>query len=965
MKIFKKIGIGLALLVLLNLALSLFLSPKALADTANPSNKDTYWRGCVLQVLYKYGDTCYLSQDGDSGSKFFEYRGAQQSNLANDVTYGVPPPPYTSPKVPNQVKLFDSSSNIYQFIGGSQYAVFSYGGTGTYPDSASGSSTPYYYYSLASDANYTLLATADSSGNLTILSITNNAVYGKSGGTFGSAGGINALFVNKGAVLLDASGKPVGGGGVVAGGLCSGGAGCGPDGKCFDPSKGCTPAATTGPPSCESNFDSPFAFVICPVLRLIDSAAGSFNSFIDQQLFFCTGQSSTSGASCPKGTTNNLTDPVKNGWSIFRIIATALLIIIMLVAVISQALGGQIFDAYAIRKILPKLVIAVIAIQLSWYIFKFFIDLTNDVGQGIQSLMFAPFGGQTNMALDKLVGHGVNLAGGGAAGASTIGFFAILAALGGAFIASIPGLLLLGLYVLLALFVAFVTLILRKILIILLVILSPLALIAWILPGTNSYWKLWSDNFRRVLLMFPLIMALIAAGRIFAYIAAGTPTASMFAVIHLGSLPIPYPASVQGFADLAIIVVAFFAPYFLLPQTFKWGGKIMGEFAKGARVGVERAAKPATEYLDWRKGLSPWRQARAARKAEVERRAKAGFVRGLAEQGGPGFRGALRGARGRYRRARLGGVGMPEAEATLRGRIVQSAEAEVEKQRKEDEQRAVIQLMQHDLPRFHQDSQNAVREAIATGATKRVQRLDGAWEDFDGAEYARSHEHGQRAALDRALAHGQMGTVDQYYTEAMASGDARRIAEATRFKDDNAPVLGEKLTHVLKGYSVAVRATSGEIAKQSGHEVESILARYSSEVAARTAAGNLAGAAAAQAELDGYMQRHQEARANPTLSGSVDLRGTAAVDAYAEIRTAPPVPPGAPIPPALAHAREVIDEINTGTRARARAAARAAATGTPIDPDADREANRSRYRTPPDPVTGRPRPEDTIPLITT
>ena len=352
----------------------------------------------------------------------------------------------------------------------------------------------------------------------------------------------------------------------------------------------------TGPsaPSCGSNFNSPFAYLICPILGVLDDAAGGFNNFIEGQLNFCTGVSSTTGAKCSD---NNLTDQVKTGWSTFRVIATALLIIIMLVAIISQALGGQIFDAYAIRKILPKLVIAVILIQLSWFIFKFFIDLTNDIGHGIQSLMFAPFGGSGNMDLAKLIGHGIKVAGGGSAGADALAFTLFTTLAIGVIAVSVPGLLLLALYVVLALFIAFLTLILRKVLIIMLVLLSPLALIAWILPGTNRYWKLWSENFTKILVMFPMVMALIAAGRIFAYIAAGAPQASMFGIIHLGSLPIPYPADVQRLADLAIILVAFFAPYFLLPQTFKWGGHVMGALATGVQKKIhEPTMKRSQEY---------------------------------------------------------------------------------------------------------------------------------------------------------------------------------------------------------------------------------------------------------------------------------------------------------------------------------------------------------------------------------
>ena len=144
------------------------------------------------------------------------------------------------------------------------------------------------------------------------------------------------------------------------------------------------------------------------------------------------------------------------------------------------------------------------------------------------------------------------------------------------------GVFLLGFYVVLAFFVAFFVLLLRKIFVLLLVIILPLALIAWIIPGTEKYWKNWSNNFTRLLLMFPLIMALIAGGRIFAYLATdplGVIFRPQLATYDLGPLSVPYFAAAGDFATLAIIILAFFAPYFLLPMTFKWGGSLMGMVA--------------------------------------------------------------------------------------------------------------------------------------------------------------------------------------------------------------------------------------------------------------------------------------------------------------------------------------------------------------------------------------------------
>lgn len=672
------------------------------------------------------------------------------------------------------------------------------------------------------------------------------------------------------------------------------------DGLVYDLSMAGAPApgsTTATPPtstanSCESNLNSSFDWIICPALRGVDHFAGVLNDFVENQSCVNTNEnvngtvvgSSTAGAvSCP-GTSiygadikNGPKNGVKIAWSTFKNIASALLVILMLVMVISQAFGGGPFDAYTVRKVLPKIVAAVILIQLSWVITKFAIDLSNDLGKGIQSLLFAPFGGENSMSLDKLVGANLHTTSEGATDSAL--FLTAIAAGVGALAVSWAGLALLALYVVLALFTAFVVLVLRKLFLILLIILAPVALILWILPGTEKYWKMWQDNFTKLLLMFPIIMGLIAAGRIFAYITAGSPASTTslvkphLAFVHFGQLSIPYIASVTKFVDLVIVLLAYFGPYFLLPKAFQWGGAMMNLAGKGVQAGLERTARPAKEYLQWRQGLSPWRQARAARRAEVERRTKLGFYEGLGSTG----------LRGRYRRARLGG---PEAliprlgrrDRELRGRIVQQAEQEIEKQRREDIQRATVQLMQHDLPQFHPGDHDSIRRAIIRGDTITAHRTDGTAVQFDGGEYARAHAYGQRAALDRGVVHGHWREIEEYASRTMASGDQQRISELQDFLQANAQTIGDQMTHLLKGMNIAATSRPENIVKMRQEEIESILGTLSTRAAG--------GDTAAADQLNIFLRNYATTAADGRLRTQLDQGGARAVKAFVDAGTA-------------------------------------------------------------------------------
>jgi hypothetical protein len=298
-----------------------------------------------------------------------------------------------------------------------------------------------------------------------------------------------------------------------------------------------------------------FGWIACPVLSGIDNFIKVTNNVIEDQLNFKVSK--------------YLNADVHKSWTIMRDIATSLLVIIMLVIVLSQAIGSSVFDAYTLRKTLPKLVIAVVVMQISWEFAIWLINIANDVGQGVKDLMFAPFGGGSNMSLEALVSKLGDAAPGVTVGAIFTGLI-LATTVGGLTIIGI-GMLALG--ALLSALVGLLVLLLRQVLIILCVILAPIALVLWILPGTQRYWKLWSDNFSRLLILFPIVMGIIAAGRIFAYITAN--------------------ASTSADAILAVfgVMAGFFGPYWFLPKAFQWGGSAMSAIASN----TGRLTKPVRE----------------------------------------------------------------------------------------------------------------------------------------------------------------------------------------------------------------------------------------------------------------------------------------------------------------------------------------------------------------------------------
>lgn len=266
------------------------------------------------------------------------------------------------------------------------------------------------------------------------------------------------------------------------------------------------------------------------------------------------------------------------------------------------------FDAYTVKKVLPRLVIAAIAIQLSWEIFTLVVEIVGQIAWGVEGLLYAPFGGRQALTFTDLLSDN---------GSGSLGFFGILAAGGavaGGAALGLFGLFTLALAGILALLIGFVVLMLRQIVIYVLLVISPIALLAWILPNTEKFWKIWWESFSKLLLMYPLILLLIAAGRIFAKITMQSQD------------DIPDDGTVQEIAGNIFVVIAvvvgYFGPFFFIPKTFQLAGStfanITGAVNNRSRGAFDRLRKARGEHLQKRgekaKGGTLWTGNRAGRR---------------------------------------------------------------------------------------------------------------------------------------------------------------------------------------------------------------------------------------------------------------------------------------------------------------------------------------------------------------
>lgn len=229
-------------------------------------------------------------------------------------------------------------------------------------------------------------------------------------------------------------------------------------------------------------------WLVCPVMNFVaninDAAYSAISGFLDIK---------------PAILNDNGASGAKQGWEFFRNIANAIFAVIFLWIIFSQISNVGVSN-YGIKKILPRLIIGALLVNLSYYLCQIFVDLSNILGHTLKDALESGAGG---------IGTGSEATGWGSAIAAAIvgGVGVVVFA---ALAVGIPTLIA-GFF---AIMTVFIILVVRQAGIILLVAISPVAFAAWLLPNTEDLFKKWMKMFRSLLLVFPIISLLYGAGKL-------------------------------------------------------------------------------------------------------------------------------------------------------------------------------------------------------------------------------------------------------------------------------------------------------------------------------------------------------------------------------------------------------------------------------------------------------------------
>lgn len=202
----------------------------------------------------------------------------------------------------------------------------------------------------------------------------------------------------------------------------------------------------------------------------------------------------------------------KQAWEIARNLANIMFIIAFVVIILSQVTNMGI-NNYGIKKMLPRLVVAAIAVNVSYYICQIVVDLTNILGFEIQNALAGIANSIGPSVFGSASQYGSGFATGTDDGVLTVIIIAALASTAAVWLILGPGIAVITAAIITLLAIILI-LMLRKALIVLLIVVSPIAFVMYLLPNTEKYFSKWMRMFGQLLMVFPVVGLLFGAGQL-------------------------------------------------------------------------------------------------------------------------------------------------------------------------------------------------------------------------------------------------------------------------------------------------------------------------------------------------------------------------------------------------------------------------------------------------------------------
>ncbi|RYZ80757.1 MAG: ABC transporter ATP-binding protein, partial [Moraxellaceae bacterium] len=184
-------------------------------------------------------------------------------------------------------------------------------------------------------------------------------------------------------------------------------------------------------------------------------------------------------------------------------------VIAFLIIIYSQITGSGL-NNYGIKRMLPRLIVAAIAVNLSFFICQIMVDLSNIMGFAIKEFLS-----------NEAARLGPSVLGGASQGADTQTSGGILASIsskvliaGGLVWLFLGPFFLIVTTVIITAVTVILILLLRKAILVILVVVSPIAFVMYLLPNTEKLFSKWLNMFWGLLMVFPVVASLFGGGQL-------------------------------------------------------------------------------------------------------------------------------------------------------------------------------------------------------------------------------------------------------------------------------------------------------------------------------------------------------------------------------------------------------------------------------------------------------------------
>lgn len=252
--------------------------------------------------------------------------------------------------------------------------------------------------------------------------------------------------------------------------------------------------------------------------------------------------------------TTNQNSGIYLAWVIMRNISNVAFIVAFLVIIYSQLTSVGISN-YGVKKMIPRLVIAAVLVNLSFTICAILLDLSNIAGyafqdafMGIKNTISTVGENTSTWTWSEVISTALS---NGALAIGAVAFTTELLPM------LVPAATLAGLTLLLILLIMAA----RQALIIILIIISPLAFVCYLLPGTEKWFKKWRDSFLTMLVFFPAFSVVFGGAQLAGILIIQNASGPNGAIMHV----------------LGMLVQII--PLAITPLIMKFSGGVLGKFA--------------------------------------------------------------------------------------------------------------------------------------------------------------------------------------------------------------------------------------------------------------------------------------------------------------------------------------------------------------------------------------------------